>query len=227
MPMPDYFSHDYNARNDPKLIRLQIKMGMEGIGIFWCLIELMYEQEGYLLLSQYECYAFAIRTNYDKIKSVIEDFDLFENDSVNFWNESVLRRLKMRNEKSENARKSVNKRWLYERNTTVSNVVYDGNTIKESKEIKEKKVNKEFSPPPLIEIESYFFEKGYTKDHAKRFFDYYSTANWHDGRGAKLKNWKQKAIAVWFKDEGKIGMIQGKKEESSQEALDRIYGKRK
>ena len=35
-------------------------------------------------------------------------------------------------------------------------------------------------------------------------FDYYDCADWHDSKGNKVKNWKQKMQAVWFKDENKI-----------------------
>ena len=41
-----YFQHDYNARNDPKLQDVLIELGVEGIGIYWCIIEQLYEQGG-------------------------------------------------------------------------------------------------------------------------------------------------------------------------------------
>lgn len=56
----------------------------------------------------------------------------------------------------------------------------------------------------LKEVEDYFFEKGYSKDAAKKFFDYYSVADWCDSKGNKVKNWKQKAQSVWFKPENEV-----------------------
>lgn len=138
--MPDYFSHDYGARNDPKLIKLQMEMGMEGIGIFWCLIEMMYEQSGYLLQSHYDRIAFAFRVDNDKIRRVVECFDLFETDDVGFWNESCRNRLKIRASKSDAARNSANTRWLYERNANAMRPKCSGNAIKESKVKKESKI---------------------------------------------------------------------------------------
>lgn len=169
--MPDYFSHDYGARNDPKLIKLQMEMGLEGIGIFWCIIEMMYEQSGYLLLSHYDRIAFALRSQPEKIKAVVEGFDLFENDSVNFWNDSCKKRLKLREEKSTTARNSVNKRWLYERNTNVIRPEYDGNTIKESKvkERKGKKV-KEIYTPEFLEFWSTYPKKESKPTAAMSFY---------------------------------------------------------
>lgn len=173
--MADYFSHDYNARNDPKLIKLQMFMGHEGKGIFWDLIEMMYEQAGFLHLSQCDCYAFALRTDSDKVKRVIEEFDLFENDKVNFWNESVLKRLKIRTEKSSRAKGSAENRWknatLCDRNANAFQLEMrsqcDGNAIKESivkesivkesigKESKENKIKDKHQEDAVIEKLSY------------------------------------------------------------------------
>ena len=58
-----------------------------------------------------------------------------------------------------------------------------------------------FVPPTINEVISYFKSKGYSEPSAKKAFEYYETANWHDSTGKKVKNWKQKMIAVWFKDE--------------------------
>lgn len=58
--------------------------------------------------------------------------------------------------------------------------------------------------PELSEVLKYFSEKGYKTEIAEKAFEYYETANWKDSTGKKVKNWKQKMIAVWFKDENKI-----------------------
>lgn len=75
--------------------------------------------------------------------------------------------------------------------------------VKESK-AKESKANKRFIPPTLGEVKKYFSEKGYREDSAVKFFDYYDTGSWKDSKGNPVKNWKQKALAVWFKEENKI-----------------------
>lgn len=38
-----YFSHDYNARNDEKILELRSAYGAEGYGIFWMVVEAMAE----------------------------------------------------------------------------------------------------------------------------------------------------------------------------------------
>ena len=40
-----YFSHDYNARSDAKIKRMIYSLGIEGYGIYWALIEDLYNNE--------------------------------------------------------------------------------------------------------------------------------------------------------------------------------------
>jgi hypothetical protein len=61
-----------------------------------------------------------------------------------------------------------------------------------------------FIPPTESEVTGYFISKGYKRDIAKKAFEYYNTAGWKDSRGQKVRNWKQKMIAVWFKEENKV-----------------------
>lgn len=44
-----YFSHDTNARNDPKILALRDNWGVEGYGIYWVLIEMLRESNDYKL----------------------------------------------------------------------------------------------------------------------------------------------------------------------------------
>ncbi len=39
-----YFPHDFNATNDPKIVRLISACGMEGLGIYWTIIEILHQQ---------------------------------------------------------------------------------------------------------------------------------------------------------------------------------------
>ena len=137
--MKPYFSHDEGARNDPKLVEVLMTLGHEGKSIYWDLVEMLYEQGGYLMLSQCKSYAFALRTDCDLIKKLVNDFGLFTTDGDKFWSETGLRRLALRNSKSEKAKESAAKRWgNSERNANALPTHSEGNAIK-VKEIKEKK----------------------------------------------------------------------------------------
>lgn len=73
----------------------------------------------------------------------------------------------------------------------------------EDKEIKSKP-KKQFIAPTVEDVKAFFLEKGYTETSAIKAFDYYDVANWIDGKGNQVKNWKQKMNGVWFKDENKL-----------------------
>jgi len=96
-----YFSHDYYSRTNPKLIKLQIKLGHAGKGIFWDLIEILHEENGFIKISDIELISYQIRADIEIIKSIFFDFDLFENDSQKIWSNSVLKRIEKQKQKSE------------------------------------------------------------------------------------------------------------------------------
>jgi hypothetical protein len=135
-----YFSHDYNSRNDEKIKFLLRKHGLIGYGLFWAIIEDLYNNAN-ALQSDYEGIAYDYRINADVVKSIINDFDLFVFDGETFGSLSVQKRIDERDSKSVKARESAHKRWT---NANAMQTQCDSNAIKESKgkEIKEKKVNK-------------------------------------------------------------------------------------
>ena len=83
---------------------------------------------------------------------------------------------------------------------------YEIEIEEESEKGKRKKEGeiKGFTPPSLIEIKEYFKKEGYKEEIAEKAWKGYDVANWVDSKGNKIKNWKQKCIHVWFKDEHKI-----------------------
>jgi hypothetical protein len=131
-----YFPHDFNARNDLKLQKLLMVMGYEGIGIYWSVIELIYEENGYLIRSEYERIIFVLRVDENRLNSVLFDFGLFQFDDEKIWSESALKRISIRNEKSVKAKESINKRWTNNDKSSNTNVIRtynERNTIKEKK----------------------------------------------------------------------------------------------
>ena len=125
-----YFSHDYNTRSDIKIKKLIVKHGYEGYGIFWALVEDLYQNANALPLD-YDCIAYDMRTDSDIIQSIINDFDLFEVEGSIFCSISVQRRLDQRNDKSRKARQSAMKRWGDDANALPP--ACDSNAIKERK----------------------------------------------------------------------------------------------
>ena len=149
--MAEYFSHDYDAREDEKIQELLFSLKMEGYGVYWSIVEMLYKNDGYLQLN-YERIAYALHTHSDTIKAVINDFDLFKVDGENFTSTSVLHRIKLRKGKSATARKAAKIRWGKEKanDANALQTQCDSNAkkkskVKETKEkeskVKESKVN--------------------------------------------------------------------------------------
>jgi len=136
-----YFSHDANARHDPNICEMRAEYGMEGYGIYWSIIEMLREQEEYKLNLK-RTNAIAMQTHSDKvliknfIGDCIEKFDLFESDGEWFWSKSLLRRMKLKEQRSEKARKSAEARWG---NSKKMRTHSECNAIKEKKRKGKKK----------------------------------------------------------------------------------------
>ena len=144
--MAEYFSHDYDAREDEKIQELLFDMKMEGYGIYWSIIEMLYKNDGYLQMNC-ERIAYALHTDEVKVKTVINNFDLFKQHADSFTSDSVLHRIKLRKGKSATARKAAKIRWGKEKANDANAVQTqcEGNAkkkrkVKETKE-KESKVN--------------------------------------------------------------------------------------
>ena len=73
-----YFQHDCNARQDEKILALRMKHGWEGYGLYWALIERLRESDNYSCVCDYNLIAYDLRSDANKIKSIIEDFRLFD-----------------------------------------------------------------------------------------------------------------------------------------------------
>lgn len=87
-----YFSHDSNARNDIKLVRLRRKAGLCGLGIYWCIIEMLRESADYKLpLSAIDDIAYDINASRDDVNCVIREYDLFEVTETHFYSNRLIR----------------------------------------------------------------------------------------------------------------------------------------
>ena len=114
-----YFSHDSNASQDPKIIQMCSVYKAEGYGWYWMLIEMMREQEDFKLpiRGKYAINALALHLYADAlifaqfIDDCVNEFYLFERDEYNLWSDSLIRRMSLREEKKEKAKKAAQVRW--------------------------------------------------------------------------------------------------------------------
>lgn len=110
-----YFRHDYNARNDDKILELRSKYGAEGYGVFWMIIETMAENEnggakatligglslGYGVAKEYLIGLFAYCL----------DVGLFYEESGYYYSKRLLTHKEFRKVLSENGSAGAAKRW--------------------------------------------------------------------------------------------------------------------
>lgn len=206
-----YFQHDYNARNDPKLQDVLIEHGAAGLGVFWCIVEQLYEQDGILPLKSCKSIAFALHVDCKMVESIVQDFGLFKNDGEKFWSNSVNARLNKRKTVSEKRKLAAINRWKsiqekQEQSNVDANAMQDISKEKERKEKERKDISiiegekaktvKRFCPPTLQEVQSYIQEKGYSID-AEAFIAFYESKGWMVGKN-KMKDWRM-AIVTWSK----------------------------
>lgn len=120
-----YFSHDSNARNDPKILALRFVHGAEGYAVYFMLIEILREQPGYkLLLTEYTWQALSMQMSVpaDKVKEIITDCctkftdgennePLIVNDGKYLSSASLLSRMARADEISATRKAAIEKRW--------------------------------------------------------------------------------------------------------------------
>jgi len=113
-----YFPHDCNARHDPKILKMRSAYNLQGLGLYWALVEMMREQENYMLPLDDESvngYALDLNCPADLLNSFIDDcvarFKLFVADDKYLWSLSLQRRMERFDNKSEQARNAAILRW--------------------------------------------------------------------------------------------------------------------
>ena len=111
--MNNYFTHDSNARNADNILALRMRLGAEGYGIYFMILERLREEPDYTSVKDYNMLAFDFRVGSDKVKSVVEDFGLFHftEDGERFYSDSFLRRMQVKDEKIEKAKASATYKW--------------------------------------------------------------------------------------------------------------------
>lgn len=160
-----------NAHKDPKCSALIAEHGMTGYGVYWCLIEILHEQDGKIekFPKLYEGLAFALRVDIKQIEALLEalinDYDLLKQDKKYIWSDRVLRNLEERESKKiakqvagriggQNSGKSRAKTKQIEALLQKN----EANEPKESK-VKERKGNKKkdivYNPLPIFEDENF------------------------------------------------------------------------
>ena len=201
-----YFTHDSNAKDDPKCVLMIEQLGMEGYGIYWMLVETLRDQPDYTYpVANIPALARRYNTSAEKVRTVVYNYALFTvKDDLIFFSESLNRRMQAFNERrakrSDAGRLGMIRRWgdnnaitplLQKDNTVITNKVKE--SIVKEKESIEKSVT--FVAPSLEELSMYISKKGFVNVDAEEFIDYYTANGWNTGKNP-MRDWRA-AVRNW------------------------------
>ena len=200
--MNSYFSHDSNARNDEKIIRLRMMHGVAGYGVYFMLLERMREEENYMIALDYAMIAFDFRVDEKLIKSVVEDFGLFNftEDKKYFYSDSFKNRMlhkdEIRRNYTEAGKKGAIKRWKNDSKAIATPCENDSNKSK-VKERKEKKRKENNILSPLREREGTSAEAAVTPSHSPQGISFDKFKLWLEKNAPEILELKPPTEAQW------------------------------
>jgi len=108
-----YFDHDYNARNDQKILSLRAEMGWEGYGLFFATCEVLCEAGGYISKDGLDGIAFGLFVplqKYTEFMDVCIKSGLFTEDGGKISNNRILEHVENRNRMKQKGKYMFEKR---------------------------------------------------------------------------------------------------------------------
>lgn len=110
-----YFQHDYNARNDDKILELRSIFGAEGYGVYWMILESMAETiDGKLNLSLLGGLSLGYGVSKGRLSEIVEfcvNVGLFEREMQFFFSKRMVEHKSFRLKCSQNGAEGAKKRW--------------------------------------------------------------------------------------------------------------------
>ena len=104
-----YFSHDYSTRMKKEIKKLIRDMGFEGYGLYWSVVEFMFRNE---LKVGEEDLVLDTSEFTDKIKSILNDYDLFRIESDYYVSDRIIETIELQEEKTKQSQDAINSRWV-------------------------------------------------------------------------------------------------------------------
>lgn len=151
----EFFSHDYDAVNDEKIVELffyfrehandfSIELLREllcyaAYGVYWRTIEYMHRNKAPLPANKIKMVADTFRINSDFLQLIMDKFDLFRTEDDAYINDRILRNFDYRESKSEKNQEAANARWLLSAFNTCYEKEFGEKPILSSEEIEKLK----------------------------------------------------------------------------------------
>ena len=197
-----YITHDLGARNDPKLMDLQMEMGGQGLAIYWCLVEMLWENEGYIP-ANYKSIAFSLRwCKPAEVEKVVTGFGLFEIEDGRLFSRSALERIAYKRDRfdvrSAASRKAAEARWGRSGNADAMRTQCDSDAVAMPiTKVLTNKQTKDNNNTPLTAadfFEIFFFENVLDPaGEVNRFLAYYEDRGWTYQDGTPVKDFERAA----------------------------------
>lgn len=171
-----YFSHDANARKDEKILTLLAEHGYAGYGLYWSLVEMMFEnQDTAISRKLLKGIAFDLRVDITMLQKVITTCyttGLFQADKEKIWSNSLRRRKTEWSEKKKrysNAGKAgMEARWHSDNNVTKkhNNVITMPNAVITIDNKGKERKGKERKTEKRLSVEDFYaFQFDENKNH--------------------------------------------------------------
>lgn len=193
-----YFSHDYNAANDTKVLFLRHQLGMEGYGIYWFVIERLADAGGKLPIDLIPVLAMQMNSTDIKVKGVIMQFDLFKIEEGEFWSERLNEHLGLRAKLSQSGKNGAINRW---KNGEANGVAIGEVNAKKRKENKNKENTKD------IFINNINLYKDLLGDSYEEFLEYWCEPDKNGKFRYELEKFfdVKRRINTWIKNKLRYG----------------------
>ena len=198
-----YFSHDYNAANDTKILFLRHQLGMEGYGIYWYLIEQLANAGGKLPLELIPVLAMQMHCTDVKVNGVLMNFDLFTIESGEFWSHRLQDHLELRLKLSQSGKAGANNRW--KNGGAIGGAIGEGNAKKRKEnKIKENKTNNNNKDNFVNSIEEF---KEILGDSYNEFIEYWCESDKNGKLRYELEKFfdVKRRINTWIKNKLRYG----------------------
>lgn len=175
--MSEYINHKISNRSEYVFRKLIERKGAAAYGVYWYVLEELYESGGRMLFEEIESISNALCVRKDFVASVIKSFSLFQYDSESFWSDEVIEQIEKRQKLKDKRKEAANKRWVSEKKIIVPEKEKE---VESSPIVKPTRVNKE-QEMKSREREFYNmlvpFVKTYGREMIREFFDYWSEPN--------------------------------------------------
>ena len=186
-----YFLHESTSFQDYKIIKMRSKLGIESYGIFWALLELLFNEENKLCIDDYDALAYSLQCDSNILKQVIEDFDLFVLEDGCFYSKRLNNHIEDINNKSTKAKESASKRWS---NANAKRTHIDSNaSISISNSISSSKSKSKIEDRIHEFKNSVYSHKDFDNDDKENFYLYWTEKN---KSGTKFRAEMQKTFSI-------------------------------